>query len=105
MDAVKEKQSYVFDRKLTDEEIRELIDNFDYAAYEAEAYADDSYEPGPIWDRYGNPTRDTIAAMYEDKHDIGDTLTWEEFCDELKELYEETEPCVNLDSETSLRAI
>lgn len=85
----KKKQSYVFDRKLTDEEIRELIDNFDYEAYEEETSYDD-YVPAPVWDRFGNPTRDTIAARYEVEHGlIEGPMTVDEFFAELDALREE----------------
>lgn len=89
-EAVKEKQSYVFDRKLSDEEVRELIDNFDYEAYSAAADAED-YEPGPVWDRYGNPTVDTIAARYEVEHGLTETMTIDEFFDWMRQMYEEAE--------------
>lgn len=87
MEAVleKPKQSYVFDHKLSDEEIRELIDNFDYEAYEAEAF-DDNYVPEPVWDRFGNPTRDTIASKYEVEHGLTEVMTLEEFHDFLRSL-------------------
>ena len=84
----KPKQSYVFDRKLTDEEIRELIDNFDYDAWLEDYYNDDddATEPEPVWDRFGNPTRDTIAAKYEAEHGLCEAMTFEEFCEELDEV-------------------
>lgn len=88
MDAVKEKQSYVFDHKLSDEEIRELIDNFDYDAW-LEDFDDDA-EPMPVWDSFGNPTRDTIAAKYESVHDIDEeSMTIDEFHDWLNEMIAE----------------
>ena len=76
----KPKQSYVFDRKLTDEEIRELIDNFDYDAWLEDYYNDDddATEPVPVWDRFGNPTRDTIAAKYESEHGLTEPTTLED---------------------------
>ena len=83
------KQSYVFDRKLTDEEVRELIDNFDYEAWLADY--DEEGEPEPVWDRFGNPTRDTIAAKYEAEHGIGERMTLEEFFAELDELRAEVD--------------
>ena len=102
----KPKQSYVFDHKLSDEEIEELIENYDYdPKYLDPDYDDGGTELEPVYDRFGNPTEATIRALYEDRHDIGETLSWEEFCDELQELYDETESCENLDSEQSLRAI
>ena len=79
----KPKQSYVFDRKLTDEEIRRLIDDFDYDAWLEDYENDDGTEPEPLWDRFGNPTRDTIAAKYEAEHDIGEIMTVEEAIAEI----------------------
>ena len=88
----KKKQSYVFDRKLTDEEIRELIDNFDYESYSAEVDGNDDYVPAPLWDRFGNPTRDTIAAKYEEEHGLIDgPMTIEELFAEWDEILAETE--------------
>ncbi len=85
------KQSYVFDHKLTDSEVRELIDNFDYEAYEAVA-SDDDYEPGPVWDQFGNPTIDTIAAKYEVEHGLLEgPMTLDEFFAELDELRAEVD--------------
>lgn len=97
------RKGYEFDHELSEEEIAEILENFDYDAWLSEF--EEGGEPEPIYDRFGNPTRDTFAMMYEDKHGLGEQMTWEEFCDELKELYEETEPCENLDREVSLRAI
>ena len=73
MEAVitKPKQSYVFDRKLTDEEIEELIENYDYdPKYLDPDYDDGGTELEPVYDKYGNPTEATIRAMYEDRHDL-----------------------------------
>ena len=81
----KPKQSYVFDHKLTDEEVRWLIDNFDYDAWLEDYYNDDddAEEPEPVWDKFGNPTRDTIAAKYEAEHGIGEIMTVEEAIAEI----------------------
>ena len=80
------------DRVLTDDEIEELIETFDYESYEKEAYGNDDYEPAPIYDMFGNPTRDTIAALYEGRHHIGyGPMTLEEFFDDMRKLYEETQ--------------
>ena len=90
----KKKQSYIFDRKLTDEEIEELIENYDYDP----KYLDPDYDDGgdelePVWDKYGNPTEATIRAMYEDRHDIGsEPMTLDELFAEWKQNYEETRP-------------
>ena len=68
----KKKQSYVFDRKLTDEEIEQLIENYDYdPKYLDPDYDDGGSELEPVWDKFGNPTEATIRALYEDRHDIG----------------------------------
>lgn len=77
------KQSYKFDRKLTDEEIERLIEDYEYTP----EYEDDG---GAIWDKYGNPTEATIRAMYEGRHDIGtDPMTFDEFSSLLDEWREE----------------
>ena len=69
----KKKQSYVFDRKLTDEEIEELIENYDYdPKYLDPDYDDGGTELEPVWDKFGNPTEATIRARYEVKHGIVD---------------------------------
>ena len=68
------KQSYTFDHKLKEDEIHELVENYDY---DPENYPDDG---GKIWDEFGKPTESTICAMYEDKHDIGEgPMTLDEF--------------------------
>ncbi|MBQ4402452.1 MAG: hypothetical protein IJJ91_00455 [Synergistaceae bacterium] len=90
MEAVveKKKQSYVFDRKLTDEEIEELIENYDYdPKYLDPDYDDGGTELEPVWDRFGNPTEATIRARYEARHDIGTgPMTLDEFDAWLDEL-------------------
>ena len=83
----KPKQSYVFDHKLTPEEIQELVDNYDYdPKYLDPDYFDEDEPWQPIYDAYGNPTEATIRALYEDEHDIGETFTPEEFFAELDKL-------------------
>ena len=74
------KQSYVFDHKLTDEEIEELIENYDYdPKYLDPDYDDGGTELEPVYDRYGNPTEATIRALYEDRHEIlSEPMTLEE---------------------------
>lgn len=70
-------------RKLTEEEIQELIDNFDYDAYLKDF--DEDADPEPMFDKYGNPSRDTLAGMYEDKHDLREKLTLEELFEQFDE--------------------
>ncbi len=84
----KKKQSYVFDRKLTDEEIEELIENYDYdPKYLDPDYDDGGTELEPVWDKFGNPTEATIRALYEKEHDIGTgPMTMDEFDSWLDEL-------------------
>ena len=64
-------------RRLTDEEIGQLIENYDYdpSVYD---YDDDSTELDPVYDEYGNPTESTIRAIYEGEHDIGEETTLDE---------------------------
>ena len=90
----KKKQSYVFDHKLTDEEIESLIENYDYdPKYLDPDYDDGGTELEPVWDKYGNPTEATIRAMYEDRHDIGsEPMTLDELFAEWTQIYEETRP-------------
>ena len=86
-------------RKLTKEEIDELVRDFDYESYLADF--DEDADPEPSYDEYGNPSRDTLAWMYERDHDISYPFSW----DELDEILEETESCGSSDKEASLRAI
>ena len=68
-----------FTRKLTPEELDELLDNWEYDPHRFDDYdADDSAELSPIYDRYGNPTVETMDAMYESLHGIGEETTLEE---------------------------
>ena len=88
MEAVltKPKQSYVFDRKLTDEEIHELIENYDYTP----DYEDD----GVLWDKFGNPTESMIRWGYEKRHGLIEyegPFTMEEFGDWLDEVLAEAD--------------
>ncbi len=84
-------QSYKFDRKLTHEEIEELLENFDYDTWLAEF--DEDAEPEPNYDRFGNPTKDTLAGMYEDRHGLGESMTLDEFHEWLVEV------CAEVDAE------
>ena len=82
----KKKQSYIFDRKLTDEEIEQLIENYDY---DPDNYPDDG---GRIWDEFGNPTEATICARYEALHGITEgPFTPEEFSNWLDEVCAEAD--------------
>ncbi len=87
----RKKQSYKFDRKLTDEEIAQLIENYDYdPKYADPDYFDENEPDEPIWDEFGNPTEATIRAKYEALHDIGErSMTLDEFDSWLDELREE----------------
>ncbi len=87
------KQSYVFDRKLSDDEIEELIENYDYdPKYLDPDYDDGGTELDPVYDRFGNPTESLIRALYEDRHDIGsEPMTLDEFFAELNELRAEAD--------------
>ena len=84
MEAVieRKKQSYKFDHKLTDEEIEEVLENWNYdpSYYDED---DDSDVPAPVFDKYGNPTRETLDAMYEERHGIGYVMTVEEAIEEI----------------------
>ena len=96
MEAVitKPKQSYAFDHKLTDEEIEELIENYDYdPKYLDPDYDDGGTELEPVYDKYGNPTEATIRAMYEDRHDLTEgPMTIDELFADWVRIYEETKP-------------
>ena len=87
----KKKQSYVFDRKLTDEEIDELVENYEYDP----KYLDPNYDgedDGPLFDKFGNPTETWIRMKYEDLHNLpvySEPMTLEEFFAELNELRNE----------------
>lgn len=64
-------------RKLTEEEIEEILADW---VYDPEYYDDDddSDVPAPLWDEYGNPTRESLDAMYEARHGIGYVMTVDE---------------------------
>lgn len=83
MDAVieRKKQGFLFDHKLTDEEIEDLIENYDYdPKYLDPDYDDEDGESEPIYDRFGNPTESTIRALYESRHGIySEPMTLDEF--------------------------
>ena len=69
------------DRKLTDEEINELIENYDYDPRYLDPDYDDGKDLEPIYDRFGNPTESTVRALYESRHNIGETISVEELFD------------------------
>ncbi|MBQ7154506.1 MAG: hypothetical protein IJR85_02985 [Synergistaceae bacterium] len=66
-----------FTRKLTPEELDELLDNWEYDPNRYDDYDDDD-EIRPVYDRYGNPTVETMDAMYESLHGLGEETTLEE---------------------------
>ena len=72
----------LFDHKLTPEELEEVLANWDYdpSYYDDE---DESDTPAPLWDVYGNPTRETLDAMYESRHGIGYVMTLDEAIEEV----------------------
>lgn len=73
------KQSYVFDRKLTDKEIRELVENYDYTPYwDDDPDNDEGTELDPVYDKYGNPTESLIRAMYETENGLTTPTTLDE---------------------------
>ena len=78
------KQKYVFDRKLTDEEIHELIENYEY---------DPDYEDdGVLWDRFGNPTESMIRWKYEVNHgldELSEPMTLEELAADWEQMLAE----------------
>ena len=81
-----------FDRKLTDEEIDELLENY---GYDPDYYAEDGSDtPREIFDRFGNPTRPTLDVMYEKKHGIAASegpMTLDEFKVWFDDILAETE--------------
>ena len=78
-------------RKLTKEEIDELVRDFDYEGYLADF--DEDADPEPSYDEYGNPSRDTLAWLYEREHGLtkGGFTTMEEFRNFLDEVREEAD--------------
>ncbi|MBQ4402454.1 MAG: hypothetical protein IJJ91_00465 [Synergistaceae bacterium] len=88
MEAVmeKKKQSYVFDRKLTDEEIHELVENYEYEP--------DVEDNGVLWDRFGNPTESMIRWTYERNHgldELSEPMTLEELAADWAQMLEEVD--------------
>ena len=87
------KQSYVFDHKLTDEEIDELVENYEYdPKYLDPDYDDD--DDGILWDKFGNPTESMIRMKYEDMHGLAqysEPMTLDEFGGWLDEVRAEVE--------------
>ena len=90
----RQKQSYVFDHKLTDEEINELVENYEYDP----KYLDPDYDDGSdgrLWDEFGNPTESMIRMRYEDIHHLpvySEPMTLDELFAEWAQIYEETRP-------------
>ena len=82
----KKKQSYVFDRKLTDEEIHELVENYDYTP--------DFEDDGVLWDKFGNPTESMIRWTYERNHgldELSEPMTLEELAADWAQMLAEVE--------------
>jgi len=51
--------------------------------------ADDDFddgEPEPLFDKYGNPTPETLEAIYEIENGLTEKMTLEEFLAELDEI-------------------
>ena len=65
-------------RKLTAEEVEELIENYDYDPNWDDGIDDDDYEIEPLYDKYGNPSESMIRSFYEDRHNLGEVVTLEE---------------------------
>ncbi len=90
----KPRQSYVFDHKLSREEIEELIKNYDYDPH----YYDDMDidAPDPMFDRFGNPTESMIRGEYEIRNGLTEgPFTLEEYDAMLDELRAEAEAEMN----------
>ncbi|MBR1437178.1 MAG: hypothetical protein IJ587_01455 [Synergistaceae bacterium] len=79
MEAVLErpKQEYKFNRKLSGDEIREIVDSYDYEPYVADD-EDDSDELDVLFDKYGNPTEPLIRSMYETENGLTTPTTLDE---------------------------
>ncbi len=45
------------------------------------------YKPSYIFDRYGNPTPETLEAFYESEHGLAEPITLEEFNSQLDEIF------------------
>ena len=89
------KQSYVFDHKLTDEEIEALIENYDYDPKYLDPDYDDENDDGVLWDKFGNPTESMIRMKYEELHGLdtySEPMTLDELFAEWAQVYEETRP-------------
>ncbi|MBR0317376.1 MAG: hypothetical protein IJQ99_10975, partial [Synergistaceae bacterium] len=52
---------------------------------ENDYYEDD--KPAPIFDRYGNPTPETLQAFYEIENGLTEEMTLEEFNAQLDEIF------------------
>lgn len=87
----RKKQDYHFTRKLTDEEIEQLIGDYDYdMKYLDPDYVDEN-DDGALWDKFGNPTESMIRAKYEERNGIGrdESMTLGEFRAWLDEMIPE----------------
>ncbi|MBR0167763.1 MAG: hypothetical protein IJQ08_03750 [Synergistaceae bacterium] len=74
------------DRKMTMEELWERFE------YDPDYVDDDPAYEAAIYDRYGNPTYGTLCALYEEEHDIGETLTVDELFEEWNKIWYEANP-------------
>lgn len=72
-------------RKLSEKEIEEILANWVYDPDYYDDDDDDSDVPAPLWDEYGNPTRESLDAMYEARHEIGYVMTVSEAIAEIHE--------------------
>lgn len=80
-----------FTRKLTGEEIEELLKDWEYDPHRFDD--DDLDTPAPIYDQYGNPTVETMDAFYESENGLCEETTLDElfgWVDSLKEHEEST---------------
>ena len=99
-----------FTRKLTDDELGEIIDNWEYDPNRYDNDVED-YEPHPFYDEYGNPSVEHLDAIYEGQHGIGsEPMTLEELFAEWRQLYEETreereKACAKFEKQELLNAI
>ena len=76
----------MFDRKLTDEEVHELVENYEYTP--------DFEDDGVLWDKFGNPTESMIRWKYEENHgldELSEPMTLEELAADWEQMLAEVE--------------